>query len=319
MKARYKNTILALGLLASGGLRLGWEASMTREMRADGLLAKPVKMSTRDKIGQTSAVVVLGGLRTLVATFCNLRAYNYFEQNRWSELAETYELIVDLAPNTIYYWDTGGYYLSYCAASYYHYDSTLPALRRREAWQSSIQRGRSFLERGAKLNPDDWIINASLGRILSDPNKILDFPAAAAAFKASADTGKALSYVRRNECLALARIPGREAEALEFARRLYSDPHNRVPVLCSVLLALECRADPSKNPMQLAISIFGNARSAHDQLSDYWVRVRERYPLDGVASALRNLEIILATPEKESAFKRPLQRADNPEDWFRKR
>ena len=88
MKRRSKLTILALGLLASGALRLHWEAGFSAELRADGLLAKKVEMGTRDKIGQTSSAVALGGLRTLVATFLNLRAFSFFEAKRWDELAE---------------------------------------------------------------------------------------------------------------------------------------------------------------------------------------------------------------------------------------
>lgn len=319
MKRRFKHPILALGLLAAGALRMHWEAPFTAELRADGLLAKKVEMDTRDKIGQTSSAVALGGLRTLVATFLNMRAFSYFETTRWDELAETYDLIVDLAPNTIYYWESGGWHLAYNAASYYRDGSDLPPLRRREAWQTSILRGRAFFERGARMNPDDWQINASLGRILSDPNKLLDFPAAAQAFKASADTGKALPYIRRNEMLAMARVPGREAESLAMARRLFASPSNRLPVLGCVLLAMESRADPKKSPVELALAIFGTARNAYEPLCDYWVRVRERYPLDGVAAALQGLEKQLAIPPEKSVFKRPLQQLEGPDDWFRGR
>ncbi len=319
MKAYRKHVILALGLLAAGGLRMSWEAPLTREFRSDGLLAKPVETATREKIGQTSAAVALGGLRTLVATFLNLKAFSHFEAREWSELAETYDLIVDLAPNTPYYWTTGGWHLAYNSASDYLTRTDLPALRRREAWRDSIRRGRAFFERGTRLNPDEPSIQAELGALLSNSNKLLDFPAAAAAYKAAADTGKAFPYVRRGECLALARIPGRELEALDLARRLYADPHNRLPTLCCVRFALESHADPSKDPLKLAISIFGDPRSAHDQLGEYWVRVQERYPLDGVASALKILESILLVPADESVFKRALQPKETPDDWFRGR
>lgn len=319
MKRHAKTLILSFGLLAAGGLRATWEAPLTAELRDAELLARPVRMETREKIGQTSSAVALGGLRTLVATFLNLRAYSHFEAREWSELGETFDLIVDLAPNTVYYWDTGGWHMAYNAASDYLYNSDLPALRRREAWRSSIQRGRAFLERGARLNPTDWRINAALGSLLSDPAKMPDFEAAAAAFKASADTGRAYSYVQRAQVLSLARVPGREQEALELARRLYADPQNRIPTLCCVLLALECHADPSKPPLPLALSIFGNARSAYDQLGDYWVRVRQRFPLDGVAGALRGLEIQLAVPPDKSVFLKAVQQPENPDDWFRGR
>ena len=175
MKRRHKLPILALGLLASGGLRATWEAPLTTELRADGLLAKPVALGTREKIGQTSSAVALGGLRTLVATFLHLRGFSFFEAKRWDELAETFELIVDLAPGTTYYWETGSWHLAYNAASDYLYDDKMPALRRREAWRATILRGRNFLERGVRTNPDNWQIHLTLARLLSDSNKLVDY------------------------------------------------------------------------------------------------------------------------------------------------
>ncbi len=304
MKRRHKLPILALGLLAAGGLRATWEAPLTAELRADGLLAKPVALGTRDKIGQTSSAVALGGLRTLVATFYSLRAQTYFEEKRWGELAETYDLIVDLAPNTTYYWQAGSWHLAYNAASDYLYDEKMPALRRREAWRATILRGREFLERGVRANPENWKVGLSLGTLLADSNKLVDYPAAAAAFKAAADTGQAKPYVRRSEFFALARSPGRESESLELGRRLYANPSNRVPALNSLMVALECRADPNRVPQEVAISIFGSAKSAYEPLCDYWVRVRERYPLNGIAKALQGLEETLAIPAEKSIFKR---------------
>ena len=142
-----------------------------RDRRA--AFAAPLEIATRDRIGQTSSAVALGGLRTLVATFLNLRAFTYFTEQRWDDVADTYDTIVDLAPHTRYYWETGSWHLAYNAASYYLNDSELPPLRRREAWRASILRGRAFLERGIRNNPDDWSLLANLGMLLSDPIQIL--------------------------------------------------------------------------------------------------------------------------------------------------
>jgi hypothetical protein len=70
------------------------------------------------------------------------------------------------------------------------------------------------------------------------------------------------------------------------------------------MVALECRADPNRVPRDVAISIFGSAKSAYEPLCDYWVRVRERFPLDGIAPALQGLEETLAIPPEKSIFKK---------------
>ena len=86
------------------GLRRGAHAVRgqvsARELRAAGLFPPPMEIGTRDRIGQTSSAVALGGLRTLVATFLNLRAFTFFTEQRWDDVEDTFDTIVDLAPRT---------------------------------------------------------------------------------------------------------------------------------------------------------------------------------------------------------------------------
>ncbi|HEX7260381.1 MAG TPA: hypothetical protein VF258_01050, partial [Luteolibacter sp.] len=107
MQPWQRNGILTAALLAFGAARLPYEAGLAKELRATGLTQKPMEIETRDRIGQTSSAVALGGLRTLVATFLNLRAFSFFEEQKWDQVAETYDSIVVLAPRTAYYWDNG--------------------------------------------------------------------------------------------------------------------------------------------------------------------------------------------------------------------
>ena len=70
--------MLLVAVLVSGVVRMPCEVVLSSELRAAGLFQVPLAIDTRDKIGQTSAAVALGGLRTLVATFLNLRAFTFF-------------------------------------------------------------------------------------------------------------------------------------------------------------------------------------------------------------------------------------------------
>jgi hypothetical protein len=306
-------------------VRLPFEVGLAKELRAAGLTPPPMEIGTRDKIGQTSSAVALGGLRTLVATFLNLRAFSFFEEQRWDDLTDTFDTIVDLAPRTRYYWETGSWHSAYNAASYYINDSKLPALRRREAWRASILKGRAFLERGVRTNPADWSILANLGFLLSDSNKVAafrapdeTFAAAADAYRRSADTGKALPYVRRAELYSLARVAGKEAEALALARSLYAAPRNRAPTLLILLLVLEAHENPSMDSSRRAIELFGTPEKAYDALTSHWQRTRERFPVYGVAAALESLEKTLAVPAEKSIFNQPLQSTTGPDEWFQK-
>lgn len=327
MKIWRKTAVLAVALLAFGAARMPFEASLQRELHAAGLFPRKLEIGTWEHVDQTRAAVVLGGLRTLVATFLNLRAFTFFTEQRWDRLAETFDAIVDLAPRTRYYWETGSWHLAYNAASYYLNDSKLPPLRRREAWRSSILAGRAFLERGIRNNPDDWSLYANLGFLLSDPNKFPAFrdadeafAAAAEAYRKSAATGQALDYVRRSRLYSLARVHGRESEALALARSLYAEGiRNHTPTLLSLLLVLESHENPSLDVAARAVELFGTPEKAYDVLSTQWLRTRERFPVHGLAGGLQALERKLAIPPENSVFKKPLRAPLDPDEMFQAR
>lgn len=318
--------MLVVALLAFGAARMPFEAKLSGELRKAGLFPPPLEIGTREKIGQTSSAVALGGLRTLVATFLNLRAFTFFTEQRWDDVETTFETIVDLAPRTRYYWDTGSWHMAYNAASYYLNGSKLPPLRRREAWRSSIIKGRSFLERGIRNNPDDWSLHASLGFLLSDSNKFPafrntneTFAAAAEAYRKSAETGKALGYVRRAWLYSLARVEGRESEALALARSLYdAGTQNRTPTLLALLLVLEAHENPSMDVAKRAVALFGSPEKAYEALCGHWRRTRERFPVFGVAAALESLENALSIPAEKSVFNEPPPTPAGPDEWFNK-
>jgi hypothetical protein len=319
-----KSVILCIAVLALGAARIPYEAGLTRELRTARLLPSDLRIGTLEKIGQTSAAVAFGGLRTLVATFLNLRAFTYFTEKRWSDVADTYDTIVDLAPHTRYYWDAGYWHMAYNAASHYIYDTTLTPLRRKEAWRASIMKGRAFLERGIRNNPGDWVLHSDLGYLLSDPNKFPafrnqdeTFAAAADAYQKAADTGNALGYVRRFQLYALARVVGREAQALALARALYAEgPKNRTPTFLALLLVLEAHENPAMDPAARAIELFGTPQKAYESLSGHWQRTNERFPVYGVAAAMAALEIRLNIPEKDRILNQPLPPPRNPDKWF---
>jgi len=296
--------------------RVWFEDGLNRELRNANLIVRPVSVSTREKIDQTSWAVALGGLRTLVATFLNLRAHGLFEETRWDELGDAYDTLVDFAPNTREYWLTGAWHQSNNASSYYAHDSDLPPLRRKAQWRASIQRGREFLERSLRNNPGDWKLQAALGNSLADTHRLPDFSAAADAFGSAVANGSSLPSVRRNQFYALARAAGRENDARQLGRELYADRTNRTPTLMSVLFALESQTKPTSPADERAIQLFGSEQAAYAALSHLWLRTEDRYPVDGVAEALAGLERRLAVPSGDSVFWRKLNGSAPSKDPF---
>ncbi len=300
MHGARKAVILLLALAGFGALRLPVEQRVTRSLTGHGLLPERLALGTREKLGQTGAVVALGGLRTLIAALLNLRAYGFFEQQDWFRLEDTFHTIVTLAPRSIYYWDTGAWHLAYNAASYYQSEGApdTPALRRRHLWRDAIQRGIALLERGIRNNPDSWVLPYRLGRLHDDPLKLTNHPEAARWFEYAIARG-APPYARRALLWSIARIPGRERETLAYARQLFADEANRVPTLRCVLFAAESRADPARPPADRIDAVFDNHQQAWNQLRVYYDRSLKALPQDGVEPALRWLQQRLEVPPGE--------------------
>ena len=305
-----KYFVVGLLILATGTARLPIESALTKEMVTAKLMAPRLAVGTGERIGQTFSVVALGGLRTLVATFMNLRAFRFFTEQKWAKVDETYHLIVDLAPHTRYYWETGSWHQAYNAASYYLYgESDLPPLRRKLAWRESILRGRDFLERGIRNNPDDPTMYQTLGALYSDTNKIKAFgdadksyEKAYESFKRAVDTGQAREFSRRAMIYALARVPGREREALDLMEKL-SPNEKRLPSIIGLTFSLKYFLNPDQDVLKLVDEVFPDRVAAYKILSNQWTRTRDRFPIYGIAKVLTLLEREFEIPPEKSVLR----------------
>ncbi|RYD34111.1 MAG: hypothetical protein EOP87_09825 [Verrucomicrobiaceae bacterium] len=309
-----KSIIILLALLAAGAVRAPLELAMARDMRTAGLLPEPLRLDAREKIGQTGFAVALGGLRTLVATFYNLRAYTAFTEDRWLDAEQSFETTVALAPSTTYYWVNGAWHLAYNAGHHFQNDNRLPPLRRQELWRGTVNKGRSFLERGVRNNPDSWSLNAELGLLLSDANKMAAFTgpggtppadlylAAADAYEAASRNGGP-AYTKRNRFYILARVPGREAEALALGEELAESRAHRTPTVLSLLFVLRMHANPAQDGYALCRTLFNDDQHAYRSLSYLWEDRRQNFPVTGLARVLAILEERLAIPPEKSILR----------------
>ena len=289
MKNLRNTLVVTIVLVAFGVLRLVPEQRFTESLREAGLHGPRIEIETSERLGQTGAVVALGGLRTLIAALWNIRAFGFFERQDWYRLEEAYDTIVVLAPQTRFYWDTGGWHLAYNASAYYKEHPDLPPLRRRQKWSDAIDSGARMLERGIRNNPDDWVLPNRLANLRADRNKIVDFPEAARWLELSVKNG-APAFVVRSHLYAIARIPGREQETLAEARRLHADEKHRVPTLNCIHFVAETRADPDRPIEERILGSFENETQAWKQLRLYFERVQEQFSQFGVEAALRWLQ-----------------------------
>ncbi|MEO0445347.1 MAG: hypothetical protein AAF191_04645, partial [Verrucomicrobiota bacterium] len=88
-----------------------WEVGFFRSMQEQGYYPESREAGMADQVGVQGLIGVLGGLRYMVATFLELRAFAYWEPPpEWDPLAETYRMINLLQPRSEASWETAAWH-----------------------------------------------------------------------------------------------------------------------------------------------------------------------------------------------------------------
>lgn len=298
MKFYRKIVVVLLVLLMAGWLKLPWEQHARREFTELGLLEPPLAVGVKDKIGQTFWVVSLGGFRTLVATWFHLKAFSSFENRDWVKLEDQFELIVALEPRTSYYWDVGAWHLSYNAAVDFREREEFPAVQREALHRAFVLKGRAFLERGIVNNPDQVTLLSSLGRFYGTPAKYPDYAKSAAAYERAWKTGRARNFEKRAWLYSLARVPGKERDAVALARELFAEEMHRVDTLRCLLFVLEWTQPQAPPTLELIHRSFRSEAEALKMLNTYQQNNAENFPTNGVDHAIALLKSRLPQGEQ---------------------
>lgn len=169
------------------------------------------------------------------------------------------------------------------------------------------------------------MLHERLGYLLADANKVTAFgdPAQAyqdsyEAYMAAVETGAARKFTKRAAMYSLARVPGREKEALDLLLEIKSEQRGLPPTARVMHYVLEYHRDPEKPVLDLVDEVFRDREMAYDLLGRLWLRGRDRFPMHGVARAIRLLEVESGIAEEKSLLKRQLPPTIDPDDYFRK-
>jgi len=291
MKSRRRPLFTAAAvLLAAGALRMPFEQAMTESFRKQGLLSQPLELELKEKLGQNSSAIALAGLRTLVASFTQLKVTEHFSRQQWPDLERAMNTTVQLAPRGTYYWDIGAWHFAYNASTHYREEAGLPELRARAEARRWVVKGREFYRRGIRNNPDDWQLHTRYGMLCSDVFRFPDDALAVEAYTGAVATGKADPQVRRALMFAEVRVGKNPEKSLAEVRELLKDPRNRVPTLLCIRYVLEQKLHPTDDPVGRAVEIFGSQEKALRNLGSYFLNIYERYPMEGVETVVRLLE-----------------------------
>jgi len=287
--------IIIIALLSFGAAKLKFETSLSKALVEKKLTQPPLKEGTSLQLGQTGAAVALGGLRSLIASIWNLRAFHHFENLDWIKLEESYGLVTTLQPQTMIYWKHGAWHLHTNASVYYNENMDLSPMRRSQMRQKYIQKGSALLEAGITENPDEWRLHLELARLWSDSYKKPNLPRSIEHYKNTLACSGLPEFQRaklqRFLFYTMARSPEHSQEAYQFGYSLFKQSAtNRTPNLTCCLFALQNKLNTPDTAHLDKSLLFPNHDTQIGWLENYWHNRRQDYPMNGVKEALHNLK-----------------------------
>ena len=292
-----KALFVLLALLITGVARMPLERPLGREMRAAGILAEPLDTGTSEALGQTSAAIALGGLRSLVAATLNFsKVVTAWQNQDWLNIFNTFEQIHTLQPKTSYYWESAASYAADDAYSDYGDRSNVPDSQRALRRDEFFHKGISYLDEGIQNIPENLKLRETKARMLSDIYKPdhLDYAAATEVLDEAVKLEAKTEFIVRRRLYIMARVPERRREALKLAQEIFATPEFRFPSVKSLLFALQ-----SEFPEEEAVpvtEIYSSESDVIRSLFNYYQRRKESLPVKNVKAQLEKLIAPLALP-----------------------
>ena len=295
MRILFQITVIFCVLLGFGAAKLGCEDRLNQDMVEARLIQPPLREGTSLQLGQTGAAVALGGLRSLVASIWNLRAFLHFENLDWIKLEQSYDIITTLQPQTTYYWDTGAWHLHTNASVFYKENKELSPIRRSSMRMQYIKKGSALLEEGARLNPDNWNLHLALARVWSDHHKVPDLTRALHHYEdtLACDTvpGFKRTQLEREAFYTMTRVQSRKSDALALGHRLFNlTTKNHTPNLVCCIFALQNSLNTSEADRIPEAKLFPNEKLQLIWLRNYFDHRGQDYPMTGVRTKIDTLE-----------------------------
>ncbi|NNE92563.1 MAG: hypothetical protein HKN23_13030 [Verrucomicrobiales bacterium] len=241
-------------ILVFGLIRTPIEKSLRSQLIETHLLQPPPARTTLGALKQSSLMGMLGGLRSMVAVYLTLKAYEHFGVMEWDEVESTYDLITSLEPREEFHWVHRIWHRGINAvASVEVNDDLTPAERQRRFdlySTQAIEIGEAALEQ----LPNSVKIREQMAEVYRE--KLRDYCGAAKMYGEMKDLPGAMQYSTRFYGYFLAKCPGNEQKAYDHLYGLYVETmsnldrkgergfvDHRAPTLIITLKELEEKLD----------------------------------------------------------------------------
>jgi len=308
MKQHIINTVVILTVLAiTGILRMPYEQKLSEELLELKLVPERLNLESRLALKQKGFAAGFGSLRPALAAFMYIGASNDHSSQDWEGLEQKYEDILLLDPHNYYYWSMASWHLISNASGDIMSKEELPYLTRNKLYNEYIDKGEAIIERGIKVNPDDWRINLLSPKHYASRFRRPNYEKAADEYNrvskmAGVPRAERL-LMQRFRLYCLNKVPDRNQEAYDLAVKLFEDtPDNHLPsLLASVWVGQSNPLNKVKKKYTLE-QVFGNKREAYRALRIQWKfknKLEDKY---GIEDALRKLENEFDVPLDKRIF-----------------
>lgn len=214
-------------IVAGGAARMSLERDFSRDLLERRLVEEPLNLSLREQVGQSAFIALLGGFRSLVASFVELESLTAREEGDWAKVEAAYALCTQLQPREYHYWDFRAQ-ASFPEAyeDFYYRDHVKGAI---DGWlqQKYVDRSIEVQKEGLRHLPEESRLMWAIARTCQDfpRNKKASYEEAAYWFKKSYDTNPKRWYLRNSWIYCLARDrqnPERVMEAWPLLLDMYN-------------------------------------------------------------------------------------------------
>ena len=230
--------LVLLGLALFGLVRGPIEDGLRTRLVAANLVLPPPGQGAFEQMSQSALMGTLGGLRSLVATFLTLEAYEHFSNKSWDALRQAYLMITSLEPRDESHWVAVVWHLGINATANMEYDGSLPAFERERRFKEYAFQAIELAERGIAQLPESAAIRLQLADVYRE--KLKDYCATARVYGDTIGLPGAPGYVRRFHGYFLAKCPGKEMEAYIYLMDLYREGKSQhLPTLIKEIKTLE--------------------------------------------------------------------------------
>ncbi|MEC5126463.1 hypothetical protein VSU19_06855 [Verrucomicrobiales bacterium BCK34] len=252
--------LVIAGLALFGFIREPIEDRLRVRLVEEKLLLPPPGQTAMEQMSQSALMGTLGGLRSLVAVFLTLEAYEHFSNKDWEQLSQTYAVITNLEPNDEEHWVTWIWHIGINATANMEIDDRLPEFERKRRFFAYALEAVDIAERGIKQNPESATIRMQLAEVYRE--KLKDNCATSRVYGDTIGLPDALPFVERFHGYFMARCEGKEQEAYDYLSGLYRESErNHLPTLIVEIKKLEKflnipipqripDADPDKRPQK---------------------------------------------------------------------